>query len=96
MYYCSNHEPLFQSDPLEYRQSSFKPKGWTDTVAAYLNEAKKEATLLLRNRQLQGHRYRWDVGINFESRANAKANQRYMGEGSAEVECSGRGRLPHP
>ena len=65
MYY-SDYEPLFQSNPDEYRQSSFKPKGWTDTVVSYLNEAKKEATLLVRNRKLQGHRYRWDVGINFE------------------------------
>ena len=64
--YCSNPEPLSQSDPLEYKRTSFKPKGWTDTVASYLNEAKKEATLLLRNRQLQGHPYRWDVGLNFE------------------------------
>jgi hypothetical protein len=64
--YNSDYERLFQSDPLEYRQSSFKPKGWTDTVVSYLNEAKKEATLLVRNRKLQGHRYRWDVGINFE------------------------------
>jgi hypothetical protein len=66
MYYCSYPEPLFQSDPQEYRRSSFKPKGWTDTVASYMNEAKKEATLLLRNRKLQDHPYRWDVGINFE------------------------------
>jgi len=70
--YDSNQEPLFQSDPLEFRQSSFKPKGWTDTVESFLNEAKKEATLLLRNRQLQGHCYRWDVGINFESEQSAK------------------------
>ncbi len=70
--YGSNHESLFQSDPLKYRQSSFKPKGWTDTVESFLNEAKKEATLLLRNRQLQGHRYRWDVGINFEIDQTAK------------------------
>jgi hypothetical protein len=72
MHYYSNHDPLFQSDPLEYRQSSFKPKGWTDTVASFLNEAKDEATLLLHNRQLQGYRYRWDVGINFEIDQTAK------------------------
>jgi hypothetical protein len=41
-------------------------KGWTDTVVGYCNEASKEATLLLRNRLLQGHPYTWDVGINFE------------------------------
>jgi len=66
MYYYSDYEPLFQSNPDEYRQSSFKPKGWTETVAGYLNEAKKESTLLLRNQKLQRHPYRWDVGINFE------------------------------
>lgn len=65
MYY-SDYEPLFQSNPDEYRQSPFKPKGWTETVAGYLNEAKKEATLLLRNQKLQGHPYHWAVGINFE------------------------------
>ncbi len=70
--YNSNHELLFQSDPLEYRRSAFKPKGWTDTVESYMNEAKKEATLLLRNRKLQGHPYRWDVGINFEIDQTAK------------------------
>ena len=65
MYY-SDYEPLFQSNPDEYKQSSFKLKGWTETVAGYLNEAKKESTLLLRNQKLQGHPYRWAVGINFE------------------------------
>ena len=42
MYY-SDYEPLFQSNPDEYKQSSFKLKGWTETVAGYLNEAKKES-----------------------------------------------------
>ena len=37
-----------------------------------MNEAKKEATLLLRNRKLQGHPYRWDVGINFEIEQSPK------------------------
>ncbi len=65
MYY-SDYEPLFQSNPLDYKPSPFKLKSWTETIAGYINEASKERTLLIRNSQLQGHPYRWAVGINFE------------------------------
>ena len=65
MYY-SDYEPLFQSNPLEYKQSPFKLKVGPKRLSGYINEASKERTILIRNPRLQGHPYRWAVGINFE------------------------------
>lgn len=45
----------------------YRPKGWTDTVAGYIREARKLTTLILRNRKLMGRSYTWHVTINVET-----------------------------
>lgn len=63
----ANTQPLiYQPDPLEYRASSHKLKGWTETVEGYCNEAKKLVACALINRQLRGSPYTYAASINVE------------------------------
>jgi hypothetical protein len=69
---------LFQTDPPFSKPSLYKPKGWTDTVAGYIREAKKLTMCLLRNECLMDHPYQWHVTINFEAvQTPAQIRQRW-------------------
>lgn len=62
--YCSKaDENIFQERPVWSVPSKFLPKGWCDTVAGYLREAKKLKMLLIRNRILMKAPYRWFLTI---------------------------------
>lgn len=58
---------IFQTHPTRSKPSLFSPKGWTDSLDSYTNEAGKLRTLILRNRKLAGEPYTWHVTINVES-----------------------------
>jgi hypothetical protein len=58
---------IFQRQTVRSKPSLFKPKGWTDSLESYINEAGKLRTLILRNRRLAGQPYTWHVTINVES-----------------------------
>jgi hypothetical protein len=58
---------LYQTDPPYSKPSMYKPKGWTDTVAGYIREAKKLTSCILRNQRLMEQSYQWHVTINFET-----------------------------
>lgn len=60
-------ETLFQTDPPYSRPSRHKPKGWTETVAGYIREAKKLKTQILLNERLAGQPYTWHLTIAFET-----------------------------
>lgn len=55
-------ELLFQSDPLYFKPSIYRAKGWTESICGYLAEAKKLTTCLLKNNQT----YKWHLTINME------------------------------
>lgn len=57
---------IYQLRPVPDRPSLYRPKGWTDTVAGYVREAKKLTMLILRNRESMGRPYTWHVTINVE------------------------------
>lgn len=58
---------LYQADPISKKPSSFRAKGWTSTVAGYIEEAKQLTTCILRNKKLARTSYTYHVTINFES-----------------------------
>ncbi len=58
---------LFLTDPPFSKPSLYKPKGWTDTVAGYIREAKKLTMCILLNERLMDHSYQWHVTINFDA-----------------------------
>jgi hypothetical protein len=55
---------IYQENPAYSKPSQHKPKGWTDSVLGYINEAKQWAMCVLRNRRLMGRPYTWAVHIN--------------------------------
>jgi hypothetical protein len=55
---------IYQQKPAFSKPSHHKPKGWTDSVLGYINEARQWARCLLRNRRLMGRPYTWVVHIN--------------------------------
>lgn len=55
---------IYQTSPPFIKPSLYRPKGWTETVAGYLNEAKKLTLCILRNRKAMTHPYQWAVHIN--------------------------------
>jgi hypothetical protein len=55
---------IYQNNPVYSKPSQYKPKGWTDSVLGYINEAKQWAMCVLRNRRLMKRRYTWAVHIN--------------------------------
>jgi hypothetical protein len=67
MYCSADGIQIFQDDPLEWRPSTFKLKGWTDTVTGYLYEANKLSRCLWENRRLMDHDYSWEVTVNIEA-----------------------------
>jgi len=63
--YCSDDDDkLFQTNPTFSKPSQFKAKGWTETVEGYINEAKKWAMCINRNRKLMKRPYTWVVHLN--------------------------------
>lgn len=66
-----NHEveaddgKIFQQYPHFQKASTFRPKGWTETVEGYINEAKQLTQCILRNQQFMGRPYTWAVHINY-------------------------------
>jgi tetrahydromethanopterin S-methyltransferase subunit F len=68
MLYSSVPTPkIYQQKPAFNKSILYKPKGWTDSVQSYINEARKLKTLILRNRRLMGEPYTWHVTINVET-----------------------------
>ncbi|MCE5302807.1 MAG: hypothetical protein LLF97_06815 [Planctomycetaceae bacterium] len=59
---------IYQTDPLYYPKTNthHKPRGWTECVVGYLNEARKEAYRLNTNRKLANANYQWLITINVE------------------------------
>lgn len=67
MQYDSAHDgKIFQTHPLFFpsQSSQHKPKGWTESEAGYINEAKQWAMCVWRNRKLMKRPYTWAVHIN--------------------------------
>jgi len=69
--YSSSLDPIFQDEPecftkFRNRKGQPAPNGFTESISSYIKEAGKELTLLIRNRELQKHPYRWEVTINLE------------------------------
>lgn len=63
-YSSASSSKLYQENPVFSKPSLHKPKGWTDSVLGYINEAKQWAMCLLRNRRLMKRPYTWTVHIN--------------------------------
>lgn len=63
-YSSASSSKLYQENPAFSKPSLHKPKGWTDSVLGYINEAKQWAMCLLRNRRLMKRPYTWAVHIN--------------------------------
>ncbi len=63
----SSDDTLFLTDPPYSKPSLYKPKGWTDTVAGYIREAKKLTMCILLNERLMEWPYQWHLTINFEA-----------------------------
>jgi hypothetical protein len=55
---------IYQKRPVLSRPSLHQPKGWTETVEGYLNEAKKLSLCIRRNRKAMKRPYTWAVHIN--------------------------------
>jgi hypothetical protein len=65
MKYSSDDDgKIYQQKPTYSKSSQFKPKGWTDTVLGYINEAKRLTLCILSNRDLMGRPYTSAVHIN--------------------------------
>ncbi len=65
MKYSSDDDgKIFQQKPIHSKPSQFRPKGWTDTVLGYINEAKQLTLCILSDRDLMGRPYAWAVHIN--------------------------------
>ena len=57
---------IFQDEPLDFKPSSFKLKGWTDTVVGFIHEASKLSQCIVKNSRLMKRNYTWAVSINIE------------------------------
>lgn len=68
MKYSSDDDgKIYQRKPTNNKPSQFKPKGWTDTVLGYVNEAKRLTLCILRNRDSMGRPNTWAAHINISS-----------------------------
>ena len=63
-YDSADNGKIYQTHPALSRPSQFKPKGWTESEAGYINEAKQWAMCVWRNRKLMKRPYTWAVHIN--------------------------------
>ena len=64
MYDSEEPGELFQKKPPFRTASLYKPKGWTETVEGYINEAKQLAMCILHNEKAMRRSYTWAVHIN--------------------------------
>lgn len=64
---------IYQQTPAFSKPTQFKPKGWTDTVLGYLNEAKQLAMCLIRNQRAMKRSYTWAVHINLNVELSPRA-----------------------
>jgi hypothetical protein len=65
MYDSTSIVQIFQDNPFDWKPSSFRLKGWRETVAGYLYEADKLSRCLWINRRLMKQdNYPWAVTIN--------------------------------
>jgi len=64
LYSSADDGKIYQTNPIYSKPSLHKPKGWTDSVLGYINEAKQWAMCVLRNRRLMKRPYAWAVHIN--------------------------------
>ena len=63
-----SYKSIYQDEPRYFPEKNtyHQPRGWTDSVAGYINEAKREARRLNDNRKLANANYRWLITINVE------------------------------
>lgn len=66
MYDSTQIVQIFQDEPLDFKPSSFKLKGWTETIVGYIHEASKLSQCIVKNRRLMRRNYTWAVSINVE------------------------------
>ena len=64
LYSSADDGKIYQTNPIYSKPSLHKPKGWTDSVLGYINEAKQWAMCVLRNRKLMKRSSTWAVHIN--------------------------------
>ncbi len=64
MYNSTRTVQIFQENPLDFKPSRYKLKGWTDTVVGYIHEADQLSRCLWINRRLMKRNYPWAVTIN--------------------------------
>lgn len=72
-YSSSPTAKLYQENPAYSKPSLHKPKGWTDTVLGYQNEANQWALCLLRNRKAMRRPYTWAVHLNLNEHVPVEA-----------------------
>lgn len=63
-YSSADEVKIYQSRPKQKTPSTFRAKGWTESVDGYIREAKKLTMCLIRNRQFMDHPYPWAVHLN--------------------------------
>ena len=66
MYNSIRLDQIFQDDPLDWKPSSFKLKGWTETIVGFIHEASKLSQCIVKNGHLMKRNYTWAVSINIE------------------------------
>jgi hypothetical protein len=64
LYDSADDGKIFQTNPVYSKPSQYQPKGWTESVLAYIREATQWAMCVLRNRSLMKRSYTWAVHIN--------------------------------
>ena len=57
---------IFQDEPLDYKPSHFKLKGWTETIVGFIHEASKLSQCIVKNNRLMKRNYTWAVSNNIE------------------------------
>lgn len=68
-------ERLYQPNPDWHKSSNYRPKGWTETVQGYINEARDLTTCILANQKLMGRPYPWFVTVNIEPELTASEHR---------------------
>ena len=58
-YNSADDDKIYQTNPRFRKPSKFQPKGWTDTVEGYINEANRLARCIIRNRTQMDRPYAW-------------------------------------
>ena len=64
IYHSVDDGLLYQKKPIYKKTSNYPAKGWTESKASYLREAKMWAMCVHRNREYMKRRYTWVVHLN--------------------------------